>query len=174
MVSNFRKSSQAWIKKRTLDIHVHFCGFSQHSFIFSLSTWGVISWSKLIFKVPTTTWGVPPGHILTNLIINWLWMAMPTGNGENSQVYGQWTIDDSQNWLFAKRLRRQRVYQHGFSGLSISKIQGTVPPYCDFQNDKDNDIIEMKSWQFTSTEAISVGRAVNQTVLQSHILISLG
>ena len=31
-----------------------------------------LSRSKLIFKVPTTTWGVPPGHILTNLIINWL------------------------------------------------------------------------------------------------------
>ena len=31
-----------------------------------------VSRSKLIFKVPTTTWGVPPGHILTNLIINWL------------------------------------------------------------------------------------------------------
>ena len=28
--------------------------------------------SKLIFKVPTTTSRVPPGHILTNLIINWL------------------------------------------------------------------------------------------------------
>ena len=41
-------------KAKTLDIHVHFCGFSQHSFVF-LSTWGVISPSKLIFKVPTTT-----------------------------------------------------------------------------------------------------------------------
>ena len=31
-------------------------------------------------------------------------MTMPTGNGENPQVglYGQWTIDDCQNWLFAK------------------------------------------------------------------------
>jgi len=29
---------------------------------------------------------------------------MPTGNGENPQVYGQWTIDDCQNWLFANRL----------------------------------------------------------------------
>jgi len=29
-------------------------------------------------------------------------MAMPTGNGENPQVYGQWTIDDCQNWLFAE------------------------------------------------------------------------
>ena len=32
-----------------------------------------LSRSKLIFKVPMTTWGAPPDHILTNLIINWLW-----------------------------------------------------------------------------------------------------
>ena len=31
-----------------------------------------LSQSELIFKVLTTTWGVPPDHILTNLIINWL------------------------------------------------------------------------------------------------------
>ena len=29
-----------------------------------------LSRSKLIFKVPTTTWGVPPDYILTNLFIN--------------------------------------------------------------------------------------------------------
>ena len=29
-------------------------------------------------------------------------MTMPTGNWENPPVYGQWTIEDSQNWLFAK------------------------------------------------------------------------
>ena len=31
-------------KAKTLDIHMHFCGFSQHSFIvvFFLSTWGVM------------------------------------------------------------------------------------------------------------------------------------
>ena len=75
---------------------------------------------ELIFKVPTITWGVLPGHILTNLIINW---AMMTGNGENPQVYGQWTIDDPQNWLFANRLGRRRVYQHGFPGLSTSKTR---------------------------------------------------
>jgi len=28
-------------------------------------------------------------------------MPMPTGSWENPQVYGQWTIEDSQNWLFA-------------------------------------------------------------------------
>jgi len=37
---------------------------------------------------------------------------MPTGNGENPQVYEQCTIDDPQNWLFARR--RRRVFQHGF------------------------------------------------------------
>ena len=40
--------------EKELDIHMHFCGFSQHSFNFFISTWGVISRSKLIFKVPTT------------------------------------------------------------------------------------------------------------------------
>jgi len=53
-------------------------------------------------------------------------MATLTGNGENPQVYGQWTIDDCQNRLFANR--RRRVYQHGFPGLSTSKNQGTVSP----------------------------------------------
>ena len=48
-------------------------------------------------------------------------MAMLTGNGENPQVYRQWTIDDPQNWLFANRL----VYQHGLPGFVN---QGTVPP----------------------------------------------
>ena len=42
------------------------------------------------------------------------------------QVYGQWTIEDSENWVFANRLRRRRVCQHRFPGLSISKIQGTL------------------------------------------------
>jgi len=36
-------------------------------------------------------------------------MVMLTGNGENPQVYGQWTIDDPKNWLFANRLRRQSL-----------------------------------------------------------------
>ena len=36
-----------------------------------------LSRSKIIFKVLTTTWRVPPGNILTNY-----WMPMPTGNGE--------------------------------------------------------------------------------------------
>ena len=35
-------------------------------------------------------------------------MPMPTGNGENPQFHGQWTVKDSQNWLFAKRSTRQR------------------------------------------------------------------
>jgi len=54
-------------KAKTLDIHMHFCGFSQHSFIhsfihyfiiFFLSTWGVINddgiwvhtWLYIAFK----------------------------------------------------------------------------------------------------------------------------
>ena len=43
-------------------------------------------------------------------------MPMPTGNRENHNVYWQWTIENFQNWLYllAKRLRRRRVYQHGF------------------------------------------------------------
>ena len=32
--------------------------------------------------------------------------------------------NDSQNWLLANRLRRQRVYQHGFPGLSTLKNTG--------------------------------------------------
>ena len=36
----------------------------------------------------------------------------------------QWTIEDSQNWLFANRLRRWRVCQHGFPGLLTSKRTG--------------------------------------------------
>ena len=42
------------------------------SIFWLLLSWGVISQSKLIFKAPTTTCGVPPGHILTNSIINTL------------------------------------------------------------------------------------------------------
>ena len=51
---------------KTLGIHMHFCGLYLRSSLsfYSLSTCGVISQSKLIFKVPTTTWWVPPGHIL--------------------------------------------------------------------------------------------------------------
>ena len=28
---------------------------------------------------------------------------MLTGNGENPQLYGLWTVEDYQNWLFANR-----------------------------------------------------------------------
>ena len=28
-------------------------------------------------------------------------MPMLTGNGESPQFYGQWTVEDSQNWLLA-------------------------------------------------------------------------
>ena len=67
-------------------------------------------WSKLIFKVSTTTWGASPSHILTKLIIN----ALLDANADRK--LGK-SIKDSQNWLFANRLRR-RVGQHGFPGLS--------------------------------------------------------
>ena len=49
---------------------------------------------------------------------------MPAGNWENPQVYGQWMIEDSQNWLFANRLRRRCVYQHGFPGFVNFKNTG--------------------------------------------------
>ena len=67
----------------------------------------------------------PPGHILTNLIINWLLDGNADRKWGKSPSIWQWTIDDCQNWLFANRLRRRRVYQHGFPGLSTSKNQGT-------------------------------------------------
>ena len=50
MVSNFRGPLRLGKRKaKVLDMHMHFCGFSQHSllsllyFIFFLSTWGVMS-----------------------------------------------------------------------------------------------------------------------------------
>ena len=51
------------------------CSYHLHSSHRFLSTWGAVMLkqnkiSKLIFKVPTSTSGIPPGHILTNLIIN--------------------------------------------------------------------------------------------------------
>ena len=42
------------------------------------------------------------------------WMPMPTGIWENPQFYGQWTVEDSQNWVLAKSLWRRSVYQLGF------------------------------------------------------------
>ena len=41
-------------------------------------------------------------------------------------VYGQWTIDDPPNWLFAYSLRRRKVCQHRFPRLSTSKLQGSL------------------------------------------------
>ena len=34
---------------------------------------------------------------------------MPTGSWENPQVYGQWTIEDSENWLFANRKKTKSL-----------------------------------------------------------------
>ena len=36
-------------------------------------------------------------------------MPIPTGNGENPQFYGQWTVQDSQNGLCTKSIPRQRI-----------------------------------------------------------------
>ena len=54
-------------------------------------------------------------------------MPMPTGNGENPQFYGQWTVEDSQNGLCAKSLQRQRILSAWIPGLLTLKIQGSVP-----------------------------------------------
>ena len=51
-------------------------------------------------------------------------MPMPTGNGENPQFYGQWTVWDSQNWLRAKSLARQRNLSAWIPGLSTFKVTG--------------------------------------------------
>ena len=56
-------------------------------------------------------------------------MPMSTGNGENPQFYGQWTVQDSQNGLWAKSLRRQRILSAWIPGLLTLKIQGSLPPY---------------------------------------------
>ena len=50
-------------------------------------------------------------------------MPMLTGNRENPQFYGQWTVQDSQNELFAKILQRQRVWSAWIPGLLTLKIQ---------------------------------------------------
>ena len=65
-----------------------------------------LNWSKLIFKVLTTTWGVPPGYILTNLIINWLLDGNANRKWEKSpsiRTVNNWWLP---NLLFANRLRR--------------------------------------------------------------------
>ena len=48
---------------------------------------------------------------------NFAWMPMPTGNGENPQFYGQWTVENSQKGLCAKTLRRQRILSAWILGL---------------------------------------------------------
>ena len=35
-------------------------------------------------------------------------MPMPTGNGENPQFYGQWTVQDSQNGLCTKKFTKTK------------------------------------------------------------------
>ena len=55
-------------------------------------------------------------------------MPMPTGNGENPQFYEQWTVEDSENWLYAKSFTRQKSLSAWIPGLSILKVQGSQPP----------------------------------------------
>ena len=57
------------------------------------------------------------GSALRSHILKLTNALLDANDWENLQVYGQWTIEDSQNWLFANRLRIRRVYQHGFPGL---------------------------------------------------------
>ena len=79
----------------------------------------IISWSK----VPTTTSGVLPGHILTNFIINALLDANP------DRKLGKSPIVHSK--LFAKSLRRQRSWSAWIPGLltrkSKKKYQRRMP-----------------------------------------------
>ena len=78
----------------------------QNSFFFLFC---FLSQSKLIFKVPTTTWRVLPSHILINLIINWLLDA-----------------NASRKWLHV--WQRQRILSAWIPGLLTLKIQGSMPP----------------------------------------------
>ena len=51
---------------------------------------------------------------------------MLTGNGENPQIYGQSTVQDSQNGLCAKSLPRQRVLSAWIPGLLTLKNRVTA------------------------------------------------
>ena len=78
--------------------------------------------SKHYFKVPTTTWGVPPGHILTNLIINWLLDANADrkwGKSPILRAVNGWRLPK-----LAKRLTRQRSLSAWIPGLSTLKVTG--------------------------------------------------
>ena len=82
------------------------------------------------------------GHILTNLIINWLLGANADRKWE--KIYGQRTVEDSQNGLCAKVHEDKEFYQLGFqvcwpwnSGfpatLSITYIARRRHPYIVYQ-----------------------------------------
>ena len=62
--------------------------------------------------------GVTPAHILTNVIINWL-LDTVQWDGENLQFYGQWTVEDFQNWLCAKSSTSLSVWIPGLSTLKV-------------------------------------------------------
>ena len=50
--------------------------------------------------------------------------GMPIGNEENPQFYGQRTVEDSQNGLYAKSLQRQRILSAWTPGLLTLKFRG--------------------------------------------------
>ena len=55
-------------------------------------------------------------------------MPMPTGNGENPQFYGQWTIEDSQKLTVHDKFNKTKKLSAWIPDLSTSKVQGSLPP----------------------------------------------
>ena len=54
-------------------------------------------------------------------------MPMLTGNWENPQFYGQWKVEDSQNWLFAKKFKEaKKSISLEFRFVNL-EIQGSMP-----------------------------------------------
>ena len=100
LIASLKKDSTHWVADTSSPSLGH-CGLSAASRCkltftsrhYALLTLQPTFLSKLILKVLTTTCGVPPAHILTNVIINWLLDAnanrksaiLRTVNGEDSQ-----------------------------------------------------------------------------------------
>ena len=78
-----------------------------------------LSRSKLNFKVPTTTWRVPPGHILTNLIINWLLDANANRKCTDSERFETPKTDRVLNFY-----KDKEFYQLGFQVCWSWKCRG--------------------------------------------------
>ena len=51
---------------------------------------------------------------------------MAKGSWENHQAYGQSTAEDSQNWLYTNRLRRQKSLSAWIPGLMTLKNTGLM------------------------------------------------